>query len=55
MPDSDADASLHTLPDEKSRLQPLFCKWLLRLVLGNRREPEADACGGMGLRWVKTH
>ena len=28
MPDSDADASLHPLPDEKFDTLPLFCKWL---------------------------
>ena len=32
MTDSDADASLHPLPDEKSDALPLFCKWLGWLV-----------------------
>ena len=28
MTDSDADASLHPLPDEKTDALPKFCKWL---------------------------
>ena len=32
MTDSDADASLHPLPDEKSDALPLFCKWLYHFL-----------------------
>ena len=33
MTDSDADASIYPFPDEKPDTLPLFCKWLLSIIL----------------------